>query len=99
MQDTEEGGRSCLAAAPPGEPHVATVAKRRYPMNQVGWRGGAMILAALVGVAEAGRAGDWPGWRGPTGLGYTDEKDLPLTWNGKTGQNILWKTPLRGGGP
>ena len=45
-----------------------------------------------------GRAGDWPAWRGPTGLGYTDEKNLPLTWNGKSGENILWKTPIAGGG-
>ena len=43
-------------------------------------------------------AGDWPGWRGPTGLGYTDEKELPLTWDGKTGKNVLWKTLLHGGG-
>src|SRR6516164_4829199 len=42
-------------------------------------------------------AGEWPGWRGPTGLGYTDERDLPLTWNGKSGQNILWKSLLHGG--
>ena len=44
------------------------------------------------------RAGDWPGWRGPTGLGYTDEKDLPLTWNGKKGENIVWKSAIPGGG-
>src|SRR5262245_30713062 len=44
-------------------------------------------------------AGDWPGFRGPTGLGYTDEKDLPLTWNGKSGENVVWKAPLAGGGP
>src|SRR5262249_36511198 len=42
-------------------------------------------------------AGNWPGWRGPTGLGYTDEKELPLTWNSKTGENIVWKTLLHGG--
>jgi outer membrane protein assembly factor BamB len=53
------------------------------------------VLLALAGTGEAG---DWPGWRGPTGLGYTDEKDLPLTWNGKTGENILWKALLHGGG-
>ena len=43
-------------------------------------------------------AGNWPSWRGPTGLGYADEKDLPLTWNAKTGENILWKSLLHGGG-
>ena len=30
-------------------------------------------------------------------MGYTDEKDLPLTWNAKTGENVLWKTMLHGG--
>ena len=56
---------------------------------------GAMLLLA---VPAASRAEDWPGWRGPTGLGYSKEKDLPLTWDGKTGQNVLWKSPLHGGG-
>jgi outer membrane protein assembly factor BamB len=36
----------------------------------------------------------WPGWRGPTGMGQSQEKDLPLTWGGKTQENILWKVPL-----
>src|ERR1051325_5025418 len=39
-------------------------------------------------------ASNWPQFRGPTGLGYTDETNLPLTWSGKTGENVLWKTPL-----
>jgi outer membrane protein assembly factor BamB len=43
-------------------------------------------------------AGDWPCWRGPTGLGLTDEKDLPLTWGGKDDENVLWKSPLPGAG-
>jgi outer membrane protein assembly factor BamB len=60
-----------------------------------------LILGTVLSVLLPGvsRAGDWPGWRGSTGLGYTDEKDLPLTWNGKTGQNILWKAPIPGCGP
>jgi hypothetical protein len=58
-----------------------------------------LAFAGLFLTGNTGRAGDWPGWRGPTGLGYTDEKDLPLTWNGKTGENVLWKTRLTGVGP
>jgi outer membrane protein assembly factor BamB len=42
-------------------------------------------------------AENWPGWRGPTGLGYSEEKDLPLTWDAKKGKNVLWKAPLLGG--
>jgi outer membrane protein assembly factor BamB len=58
-----------------------------------------MTLAAWVGLllVGAGVAGDWPGWRGPTGLGYSDEKDLPLAWDAKTGKNVLWKALLHGG--
>ncbi len=52
-------------------------------------------LAALL-AASAAFAGDWPGWRGPTGMGLSDEKDLPLTWGGKDGENVLWKRSLPG---
>ena len=58
------------------------------------------ILAALATIVllggSAGRADNWPCWRGPTGMGYTDEKDLPLRWDGKTKENLLWKVPLGG---
>ncbi len=50
------------------------------------------ILVLLT--AAAVRAGDWPAWRGPTGMGQTVDKDLPLTWGGKDDANILWKVPL-----
>src|SRR5207247_518001 len=40
------------------------------------------------------QAGDWPQFRGPSGLSYADEKDLPSTWGGKEQQNVIWKTPL-----
>src|SRR5262249_37546609 len=39
----------------------------------------------------------WPQWRGPTGMGHCDEKDLPLAWDARNGSNVLWKAPLRGG--
>jgi outer membrane protein assembly factor BamB len=66
------------------------------PTNRLTSRAAGVAFTLLL-IASVARGGDWPGWRGPTGLGYTDEKDLPLTWNGKTGQNVLWKTLLHGG--
>ena len=40
-------------------------------------------------------AGDWPGYRGPTGMGVIPTKiKLPIHWNAKTGENVLWKAPL-----
>lgn len=63
-------------------------------MSHLPWRLAA--LAVWLGVACCAWAGDWPGWRGPTGQGWTDEKDLPLTWGGKDNENVLWKVPLPG---
>jgi outer membrane protein assembly factor BamB len=39
-------------------------------------------------------ASDWPQWRGGSGQGQTDEANLPVSWDGRTGQNILWKAAL-----
>jgi outer membrane protein assembly factor BamB len=54
------------------------------------------VCAGLLFTTALSFAGDWPGFRGPTGLGYTEEKDLPLKWNGKTGENVIWKVKLTG---
>jgi outer membrane protein assembly factor BamB len=38
---------------------------------------------------------DWRGFRGPTGMGVIEgDAELPLKWDSKTGENVLWKTPL-----
>ncbi|MBI1372749.1 MAG: PQQ-binding-like beta-propeller repeat protein [Phycisphaera sp.] len=57
------------------------------------------IAAALAIVcATTSHAENWPQFRGPTGLGYSTEKDLPLTWSAEDGTNVMWKSPLRGEG-
>ncbi len=53
----------------------------------------AFALTAFAFSASA-LAENWPQFRGPSGLGFCSEKDLPLTWNGKTGENIAWKAAL-----
>lgn len=53
-----------------------------------------LICLILFTLTQSSFASDWPQWRGPTGLGYSDEKDLPLTWDAASGQNILWKADL-----
>ncbi len=37
---------------------------------------------------------NWPGFRGPEGIGVAYHTDAPTEWDGPTGQNILWKTPI-----
>ncbi|MGD2094367.1 MAG: PQQ-binding-like beta-propeller repeat protein [Phycisphaerales bacterium] len=41
---------------------------------------------------------NWPGFRGPGGLGISAYTNIPKEWNGKTGKGILWKTkvPIQG---
>jgi outer membrane protein assembly factor BamB/protein tyrosine phosphatase (PTP) superfamily phosphohydrolase (DUF442 family) len=44
----------------------------------------------------AGNKGSWPSFRGPNASGVADGQNLPDEWSGKTGQNILWHTPIPG---
>lgn len=55
-----------------------------------------LIFVACGLITNFNRADDWPGWRGPTGMGITNAKDLPISWGGKEQENILWKSPLPG---
>ena len=58
----------------------------------------ACACAALVYFAAPLLADDWPGWRGPTGMGQTREAGLPVAWGGTDSTNVLWKAPLTTGG-
>ena len=44
----------------------------------------------------ASAKGSWPSFRGPHASGVADGQNLPDQWNGKTGENILWRTPVPG---
>jgi hypothetical protein len=37
---------------------------------------------------------NWPGFRGPEGIGVAYHTDVPAEWDGPSGKNILWKTPI-----
>ena len=39
-------------------------------------------------------AKNWPRFRGPGGAGISAYTNVPANWNGKTGEGILWKTPV-----
>jgi hypothetical protein len=63
---------------------------------------GALILAMGTDI-DFGRTNEqvsqnWPGFRGPEGLGIVTFTNIPDSWNGKSGEGILWKTriPLPG---
>lgn len=37
---------------------------------------------------------NWHRFRGPSGLGISAYTNVPSSWNGETGEGILWKTPI-----
>lgn len=39
---------------------------------------------------------NWPSFRGPGASGISEGQNLPDHWDPKTGQNILWRTPIPG---
>lgn len=62
-----------------------------------------------IGIARADKAAgnfpgieeirdNWPGFRGPEGIGVAYHTDVPLEWDGPSGKNIVWKiqVPLPG---
>src|SRR5687767_14108205 len=55
-----------------------------------------LAAGALLSLALAAAADNWPGWRGPEGSGHSREKNLPVTWSAT--ENVRWKAPLPGPG-
>ena len=53
-----------------------------------------LICTVVLLISAVARADDWPGWRRPDWHGPESTKDLPLTWGGKDGTNVLWKVAL-----
>lgn len=54
------------------------------------------FISACVFFANFAAAGDWPGFRGPTGDGVSQETGVPLHWG--QDQNVRWKVKLPGPG-
>ena len=55
-----------------------------------------VLLALPLAPAMASDADNWPGWRGPGGLGIAAQKaKIPTDWSA---DKILWKTPIEGQG-
>ena len=55
-----------------------------------------LAFAALLGLATAAPADNWPQWRGPKNDGHSPEKGLPVEWDQT--KNVVWKLKLPGRG-
>ncbi len=72
------------------------------------WQGDLSIKADAIPTSVAGGAAIDPGWfpgdgdlasnwpyfRGPNGSGITTLPNLPESWDGESGKNVLWKTEI-----
>jgi outer membrane protein assembly factor BamB len=56
----------------------------------------ALLQTLLLIATRAAVAGEWPGWRGPTGEGHSDEQNVPTRWSDT--ENIAWKVAVPGKG-
>src|SRR6185503_17223132 len=65
---------------------------RVIPTRAIIRTGGARAPARPASNAK----GSWPSFRGPQASGVAEGQNLPDKWNGKTGENILWRTPIPG---
>jgi len=54
---------------------------------------GALVLTSSAGAVTESA---WPQWRGPSGQGVSNEKNLPAEWTAT--KNIKWKTAIPGRG-
>src|SRR6185295_7831862 len=54
------------------------------------------FLTTLQVSAKPGAEGAWPQWRGPSGQGTSNEKNLPEQWSANV--NIKWKASIPGRG-
>ncbi len=59
-------------------------------------RRAAGVVATVVALMSPAMAENWPGFRGPTRQGVSQEKDLPTQWTSE--QNIAWHVSLPGRG-
>lgn len=51
-----------------------------------------LALVFLITVSKASHADNWPAWRGPSGQGFCEEKNVPLNWSDT--ENVKWKVEL-----
>jgi len=55
-----------------------------------------VVARTPLAPAKGDGVGSWPSFRGPHASGIAEKQRLPNTWNVKTGENVLWRTPIPG---
>jgi len=88
--------KSCIAGENIlGRAYSRSISLIRDYIRNMSYRPSGLIrVICAIFLATHARAENWPQFRGPSGLGYSNQRDLPLNWDAKTGENILWRAAL-----
>lgn len=54
------------------------------------------LTSLFLASSPASAGGDWPEFRGPTGQGHAESRNLPVKWS--RSENIVWKSEVPGTG-
>jgi len=54
------------------------------------------LVCSIPSFGQIDISRQWPQFRGYMGTGILEQKGIPDTWNVKTGENIVWNTPIPG---
>jgi outer membrane protein assembly factor BamB len=76
-----------------GSSWVPATEIKTIPTRTITRTGGAR--ASIPKVAKSIK-GTWPSFRGPEASGVSDGQNIPDKWDPKTGENVLWRTPIPG---
>ena len=66
---------------------------RVIPARHIKLTPGARLLTPR---ASENMTGNWPSFRGPQASGIAENQNLPDRWDVKSGESILWRTPIPG---
>lgn len=85
------------AVGPDQQVHEAKSGRWAVTAGTIVLATGALFLALRPAIDFAGTKDEiaiWPSFRGPEGLGVSAYTNIPIRWDGKTGEGILWKTKI-----
>jgi outer membrane protein assembly factor BamB len=80
------------------QPEGEIVFKRKVEVTETEAAAEALSSVAIVDLPEPKRTAPrpWPAFRGADNSGVGDGQDIVAEWDGPSGKNILWKTPIPG---
>src|SRR5262245_56019889 len=92
--------RSGLPFSPAGmtTPTSGSSAARGFLPSDFNMRTRFLALSFALACTTVASAENWERFRGPNGSGTVADKDVPLTFDAKQGQNVLWKLAMPGPG-